>query len=366
MKVIEMSIISDQKIKDYKESKKQNLYGIIHSLPSEVDDGHLIVTRYELPRSSGKTSESSAEKATSNQTSKVAQQPQPSTAQKATTSSQSTSFQGKEAESNSIESAQKLTNNSKKSANKQHTDNAKKSSTNSNHSHHKKPIQQSPQVKDPTAVVRNSPNQPQVPLWDQEPVQKEDKHSFSQRQAKHKTQEEARMSNHQNNSAAMRSIKRTPKKKAQRKPDNSVFEQIRTAAANKGLLDSAMPKIQLLFDENKLPVKQINIVNVNDGTESYIPLDNELFHLLSSVVIGKNGDITMVFRDATSLQIAPANWAANQEAKETLFQNGFDFYYENLDLKALSNALQSLSSSIVDTKEYIQYWIVFLPIIKKD
>lgn len=365
MKVIEMSIITDQKIKDYEESKKQNLYSIIHSLPSEVDDGHLIVTRYELPQSNRAASQSSAGATTSKQINKVARQPQTSTVHKVTTSSQNTPFRGKEAKSNSKESARKLNNDSKKLANEQHTDNAEKPSIHANHYHQQKSIQRSPQVKDPTAVVRNSPNQPQVPLWDQEPVQKGHSHTPS-RPSKLKIQEEPRMSNHPNNSAAMRSIKRAPKKKVQRKPDSSVFEQIRTAAANKGLLDNAMPKIQQLFDDDKLPVKQINIVNVNDGTESYIPLDNELFHLLSAVVIGENGDITMVFRDTTSLQIAPSNWAANQEAKETLLQNGFDFYYEALDLKALSNALQSLSSSIVDTKEYIQYWIVFLPIIKKD
>ena len=116
------------------------------------------------------------------------------------------------------------------------------------------------------------------------------------------------------------------------------------------------------FDQ--LPVEKINLINLEEGTDnSYLPLDQELFHTVDSVMIGEYQDILIIFRDGTPLHLAPKAWLTNADAKELLINQKYEFAYTDLDMKDFQDVLTTVSSTIINNSKYTQYMIDFLPIL---
>lgn len=116
------------------------------------------------------------------------------------------------------------------------------------------------------------------------------------------------------------------------------------------------------FDQ--LPVEKINLTNLKDGTNnSYLPIDQELFHSVDSVLIGEYQDILIIFRDGTPLHFAPETWLTSDDAKALLINQNYEFAYTDLDMQSFREVLNTVSSTIINNPKYTQYMIDFLPIL---
>lgn len=141
------------------------------------------------------------------------------------------------------------------------------------------------------------------------------------------------------------------------------YSDIAETLKNSDLLDRANVKTQLYLDLDNLSTKEIKTKSLSNGEVGYMPLDHELFHLLSNVVIGKNLNIMMFFRDGSSVKLAPEKWGTDSNLKELLINHDFLFNYYDLNVSNLVNDLKKISYSTLILPEYTQFWIPFLPII---
>lgn len=166
--------------------------------------------------------------------------------------------------------------------------------------------------------------------------------------------------------------KKIKKVDPEKKIDNedTIFKKIQEAAATATYIEETKVHVKLSANIDKLPTKQIDVLSLEDNSQSYIPLDAEFFHLLGFAVIGKNLDVILTFRDGTELRIAPESFLKNKDkdeaaVKKTLLANNYNYVYQNVDIEKLGASLKMLSSHVFNTDKYSQYWIEFLPMISK-
>lgn len=116
----------------------------------------------------------------------------------------------------------------------------------------------------------------------------------------------------------------------------------------------------------ELPVKRIKLLSLEDNSKSSILLDDLLLHYLASIIIGKNLDIFLIFRDTTIITIAPSKWLeSNNISKKYLLDNGYKYSYESLDIQLLIESLKPFCSASSVTDQTTQLWLKFVPILSR-
>ena len=83
--------------------------------------------------------------------------------------------------------------------------------------------------------------------------------------------------------------------------------------------------------------------------------------MLGSVVIGKSLYLLLIFRNGKTITIAPYDWMKSD--KNAVIQQGFQYYYTDLDLSSLKTTLQIMSGLITPTDKYTEFWLKYMPAI---
>lgn len=147
--------------------------------------------------------------------------------------------------------------------------------------------------------------------------------------------------------------------------NSKIYNMIKESAATATLIEKTQVQVKLSSEIDNFTLKKIDLIDLTNSSSNYISLDHELFHLLGIVVIGKNLDIILFFRDGTKLQIAPANWVKgnNEQTKQQLINSNYLYTYtDEFDINQFSNEIHSISSYTSVNDNYSEYWIEFLPI----
>lgn len=155
------------------------------------------------------------------------------------------------------------------------------------------------------------------------------------------------------------------KQSAENKAED-IYSRIQEAASAATFIEKTQVHVKLRAAIDNLPLREINVVDLTDGSESYILLDSMFFHLLGFATIGKNLDIVLMFRDGTQMQIASPKMLSvdnNEEVKQYLIKNNYTFAYK--DIKKLADCFKQLSSYVFCNEQITQYYIEFLPVISK-
>lgn len=115
-----------------------------------------------------------------------------------------------------------------------------------------------------------------------------------------------------------------------------------------------------------LKIKRIKLLSLEDESKSSILLDDLLLHYLASIIVGKNLDIFLIFRDTTIISIAPNKWLeSNNISKTYLLNNGYKYSYENLDVNLLIESLKPFCAAASVTNQTTQLWLKFVPILSR-
>lgn len=117
---------------------------------------------------------------------------------------------------------------------------------------------------------------------------------------------------------------------------------------------------------DKLPLRQINVLNLKTHEPAKIMFDSMLMHVLGSVIIDRRQVVSLLFRDGTTFVLAPDKWLQIPNVYDVLIQNHYTWVYQNLNLTALQQTLRQLSGSVITNTEYNQYWLNFMPIVTSD
>lgn len=156
------------------------------------------------------------------------------------------------------------------------------------------------------------------------------------------------------------------KKKATSKPAQRTdsYEQIKKAGEDINFIEKSH-RLELAFKQDlaKIPLKQLNVYNIEDQSKSFIPFNTSLFNVLGSVVVGKSMYILFIFRNGKNIAIAPENWAVNE--KEMTIKNGFQFFYKEkeIDFNKLTETLKIMAGSVTPTNDYTEFWLKYMPAI---
>lgn len=142
----------------------------------------------------------------------------------------------------------------------------------------------------------------------------------------------------------------------------AVYKEIMSSADDIKWIEKSH-KLELAFKQDlaKIPLKKITVYSTKDDSEFYIPLNSVLFNMLGSVVIGKSLYLLLIFRNGKTITIAPYDWMKSD--KNAVIQQGFQYYYTDLDLSSLKTTLQIMSGSITPTDKYTEFWLKYMPAI---
>lgn len=157
-------------------------------------------------------------------------------------------------------------------------------------------------------------------------------------------------------------------KKLEENKNEDVYNKIQKAANAATFVEKTQVHVKLRAAIDKLPIKEINVIDLTDGSESYIPLDSMFFHLLGFATIGENLDVILMFRDGTQMQIASPKMLSaddSEKVKQYLIKNNYTFVYKDTDIKKLADCFKQLSSFVFNNNQLTQYYIEFLPVIPK-
>lgn len=142
-----------------------------------------------------------------------------------------------------------------------------------------------------------------------------------------------------------------------------IYQEVQKAAQDvKWIKQSHAFEFAFKNDLAKLPLNKLSLFSIDDNSEAYIPLNTILLNHLGSVVIGKELYILLLFRDGKIIQIAPKSWLSQ---KDNLKNNGFNYYYDKLDMTKLLTTLKKLSASITPSDKFTEFWLKYAPIIQK-
>lgn len=145
--------------------------------------------------------------------------------------------------------------------------------------------------------------------------------------------------------------------------DSAMFDQLRESARIATIVEKSQVHVKLRENIEKLPVKQIKLTDLVNRKQSYMPIDHALLNVLGSVVIGKYLHIQLLFRDGTVLNLAPDEWLDKVNDNRTLIDQGFIYVYHDLNLEEFEKSVHSVSSYVIDTDDYVQYMLEFIPIV---
>lgn len=145
--------------------------------------------------------------------------------------------------------------------------------------------------------------------------------------------------------------------------DSTMFDQLRESARIATIVEKSQVHVKLRENIEKLPVKQIKLTDLVNQQQSYMPIDHALLNVLGSVVIGKYLHIQLLFRDGTVLNLAPGEWLDKVNDNRVLIDQGFIYVYHDLNLEEFEKSVHSVSSYVIDTDDYVQYMLEFVPII---
>lgn len=157
-------------------------------------------------------------------------------------------------------------------------------------------------------------------------------------------------------------------KKLEENKNEDVYNKIQKAANAATFIEKTQVHVKLRAAIDKLPIKEINVIDLTNGSESYIPLDSMFFHLLGFATIGENLDVVLMFRDGTQMQIASPKMLSaddSEKVKQYLIKNNYTFVYKDTDIKKLADCFKQLSSFVFNNNQLTQYYIEFLPVISK-
>lgn len=150
--------------------------------------------------------------------------------------------------------------------------------------------------------------------------------------------------------------------KKQQQPDDFInLQQVFETA--EWLRAANQLKVELNAHVNQMLVKAINLIDLSDRSETYIPLDKRTLNLLYSVVIGKNKDIILIFGDGTTINMAPQSWLSKNVNANVLLNNHYNYVYHDLNLTKLLQGLKPLCASEVNTPQYMQMWLKYIPFV---
>ena len=145
---------------------------------------------------------------------------------------------------------------------------------------------------------------------------------------------------------------------------NDAYEQIKKAGQDISFIEESH-RLELAFKKDlaKIPLKQLNVYNIDDDSKSFIPFNTSLFNVLGSVVVGKAMYILFIFRNGKNIAIAPEGWAKNE--RQVTVENGFQFYYKenDIDFAKLTETLKIMAGSITPTNDYTEFWLKYMPAI---
>lgn len=145
--------------------------------------------------------------------------------------------------------------------------------------------------------------------------------------------------------------------------DSALFDQLRESAKIATIVENSQVHVKLRENIEKLPVKQIKLTDLVNQQQSYMPIDHALLNVLGSVVIGKYLHIQLLFRDGTVLNLAPSEWLDKVTDNQELIDQGFIYVYHDLNLEEFEKSVHSVSSYVIDTDDYVQYMLEFIPIV---
>ena len=145
--------------------------------------------------------------------------------------------------------------------------------------------------------------------------------------------------------------------------DSALFDQLRESAKIATIVENSQAHVKLRENIEKLPVKQIKLTDLVNQQQSYMPIDHALLNVLGSVVIGKYLHIQLLFRDGTVLNLAPSEWLDKINDNQELIDQGFIYVYHDLNLEEFEKSVHSVSSYVIDTDDYVQYMLEFIPIV---
>lgn len=145
--------------------------------------------------------------------------------------------------------------------------------------------------------------------------------------------------------------------------DTTMFNQLRESAKIATIVEKSQVHVKLRENIEQLPVKQIKLTDLVNQQQSYMPIDHALLNVLGSVVIGKYLHIQLLFRDGTVLNLAPDEWLDKVNDNQALIDQGFVYVYHDLNLEEFEKSVHSVSSYVIDTDDYVQYMLEFIPIV---
>ena len=151
--------------------------------------------------------------------------------------------------------------------------------------------------------------------------------------------------------------------KVKQKNMNSTFVDLKKSFETaEWLRKSNSLKVDISNNLTKMKIKKIDIINLNNNSENYLPLNSRSLNLLYSVIIGINLDIILIFNDQTIISLAPKNWLETA-TPETLIKNNYSFVYHDLDIRAFEQDLKSICVDEITAPQYIQMWLKYIPIV---
>ena len=116
--------------------------------------------------------------------------------------------------------------------------------------------------------------------------------------------------------------------------------------------------------ERESVLKAISLTNLENSKESNLILDDEFFHQLASLVLGKNLELMFIFRNGVSLKIAPNSWISDVSLEDVL-EAGFDFCYDADEIDKITEEMENWGGTSYVVQDYIQYWFPFRPLTTK-
>ncbi|MFR0595375.1 hypothetical protein [Limosilactobacillus mucosae] len=141
---------------------------------------------------------------------------------------------------------------------------------------------------------------------------------------------------------------------------SDVYDEINNSIAATAEIEKTITVLnnQQSVNFSTLPMQQINLFDIaNQESGSYIPLNQDLFNSLETVIVEKSEALIWFFKDGAVSKMAPKAWVVDEHARQLLVTNDYAYAYENLSTNDLKAILRSLSSAIITHDGYDQFVI---------